>query len=159
MAKYKKLTRLVVERCHFSVSHGQLDYENEAELYMARQWGWITVYMGMKLECKICGVIEQDFKAIPHLQLKTHIAAKNKLIQMFLNGNGPDHPDYCEGCICLIKEDNPFEDTVENVCQLGHCYKERDIDDRLKITYALGSDLFRPPECVVFFNRTHKEWS
>lgn len=151
--------KLVVERTHFSVAHGQLDYQDEAEEYMARQWGWIVVYMGLQLTCKVCGITLSDFKATNHLQTKEHVAAKNKLIQMFLNGNGPDHDDYCEGCIALIREDNPFEDTSENVCQLGYCYKEVDIDGQIKITYNLGQDLFRPDWCVTFFNKTHKEWS
>jgi len=141
------MPKLVIERAHYSIPYGQLVYRDEAEEYMARQWGWIVVQANMNLKCKVCDEAIRGWDVGKHLQMKDHIAAKNKLAEMIVEGNGPDDDDYCEGCCALIREDNPFEDTSENTCQLGYCYKETDIDGQTKITYNLGQDLFRPDDC------------
>lgn len=152
---------IIVERAVFSVvgvsingsTHEQMGWRDEAEKYMYRQWGWITVFSNLKLTCKICDETHMGFEATNHVQLKIHAEAKRKLIGMIENDNGPDHEDYCEGCIALMREDNPYEDTSENVCQLGYCYQEEDIDGQTKIVYNLGQDLFRPDSCVTIFGR------
>lgn len=142
---------LSVERAYFAVDgpiikgklQGMMGFADECSKDLYEHWGLITVYANLQMRCKVCNYVAKGFDATNHLQTKDHVAKRKELEQQVT----PIHELYCEGCSMLMKEENPYNDCVEQVCRLGYFHAYKDIDGNPEFDYLIDEELWRPQMC------------
>jgi len=123
--------------------HGHIiEDRTDVEEWLRVQFGFVPIFIDTEVTCKVCSERIKGYDGGKHLQLKTHVEKREELLARVIVGN----PDYCEGCPCLMQEDNPWNDMTELVCQLGYAHKYHEYGTPV-VDYCIDDDLYRPEEC------------
>ena len=131
---------------------GYTEEANDIEIWLREQLGFIPVRMKTKLECKVCRVTVDGYDAGKHLQTKDHLKKREELLELVAS---PDEL-YCEDCIMLMQEDNPYSGLREDICRLGYSDQYEDEFGNPKVNYSFHEDLDRPESCrrLSYVDRT-----
>lgn len=140
---------ICVERFHFEVigpvisgkEYGQMGFADKGQEWLYNKLGLISVYMNLRLKCKVCGTVHKGYGVTDHLQKTEHVAARKALIDQV-----EPVGDWCEDCPMLIQESNPYYDVVETVCRLGFFYEDQD-EGYFRAVYRIDEELWRPEMC------------